>query len=546
MSTYQIFHLPKEAPALTGGWYCNFFLTGTTTPTPVYTTSALSTTHPADVEADAAGVLPVVYLDPSIVYKVNVYDENDVLQYTADPANDSILSQAVIGGLLYPITTAETSAGVTPSNYAYEPGDVRRYGASTALSDNSSAVQDAISVCSSAGGGVVTFPYGEFTFTSGIDLSGEHCIVIQGVGGRTVGGHHNGTTIKYTGTAARFADLRTSFGCYFQDVQLVWSSASFTGYMVDFAHATSSDSAYGGLKNCLVGSYDGTLTNGVGVNADQAIILTFDNCLFDSGDAAIDGQDPDGGSYSNVIKVKDCTFANTGSVPIRYLGESWSITGCTFEPRDGGAATGVAGALLTTSDTPVKGLNFAGNWLGDVATGTSTWLTLYGSGIHIHGGNRFGGTAGANAISLNATSGVVVEGNSFTQFAAAVAFETATCTNFIEQGNAFSSVTNRFAGAANCDSFAQGTAEEYTELPNGMCIQSGIQTITVGATGETVTFPKPFLTGTTPKVVATVMDGTDYQNTVNASTPTNADVIIKVGGTAGDSPVHWMAFGRVA
>ena len=39
------------------------------------------------------------------------------------------LSQGTIGALLYPRTAAEIAAGVTPTNYGYPPGDVRRYGA---------------------------------------------------------------------------------------------------------------------------------------------------------------------------------------------------------------------------------------------------------------------------------------------------------------------------------------------------------------------------------------------------------------------------------
>ncbi len=44
------------------------------------------------------------------------------------------LTQSVIGSLLYPQTAAELAAGVTPTNYFYKPGDVLRYGASTAAS----------------------------------------------------------------------------------------------------------------------------------------------------------------------------------------------------------------------------------------------------------------------------------------------------------------------------------------------------------------------------------------------------------------------------
>jgi hypothetical protein len=45
------------------------YLTGTTTPTPTYTTSALSTTHTNPVVADSGGFLPPIYLDPAVTYR---------------------------------------------------------------------------------------------------------------------------------------------------------------------------------------------------------------------------------------------------------------------------------------------------------------------------------------------------------------------------------------------------------------------------------------------------------------------------------------------
>lgn len=148
--TYQIFQLPKQTligtAAIKPSWKVSFFLTGTTTPTPVYTTSALSTTHTQPVQADSGGTLATVYLDPSIVYKASVYDQNDVLQYTVDPVNDSLLSQAVIAGYLYPRTAAEIAAGVTPTDYFYQSGDPRRFGAGPAVAEstNVTAIQAAL------------------------------------------------------------------------------------------------------------------------------------------------------------------------------------------------------------------------------------------------------------------------------------------------------------------------------------------------------------------------------------------------------------------
>jgi hypothetical protein len=93
--THQIFTLPPQQPLSAAGRVlpgskASFFLTNSSTPTPVYTTAELNTTHTQPVEADGGGRFPTIYLDPSITYKVTITDSNDVLLYTIDPVNDDL------------------------------------------------------------------------------------------------------------------------------------------------------------------------------------------------------------------------------------------------------------------------------------------------------------------------------------------------------------------------------------------------------------------------------------------------------------------------
>jgi hypothetical protein len=44
------------------------------------------------------------------------------------PPTSYIPTQTAIGALLYPRTTAESTADVTPTNYCYSAGNVLRYG----------------------------------------------------------------------------------------------------------------------------------------------------------------------------------------------------------------------------------------------------------------------------------------------------------------------------------------------------------------------------------------------------------------------------------
>lgn len=175
--THQIFQLPKAIPISSGvvlpGAKASFYLTTTTTPTPVYTTSARNVAHTQPVEADAAGVLPAIYLDPDIVYKVTLTNAAGVLYYTQDPANDQLLSQLTVGGALYPINTAEQDAGLTTSDlvlsYAY--GDVRRYGMvgdwdGASGTDNEDAFRNAC-LYLNAGGSFLDFGNGRYRMTAG-------------------------------------------------------------------------------------------------------------------------------------------------------------------------------------------------------------------------------------------------------------------------------------------------------------------------------------------------------------------------------------------
>jgi len=55
-----------------------FYLTGTTTKTPIYTTDAMTTELTNPVEADASGMFPNIYLDDAVIYRVEQTDSDDV------------------------------------------------------------------------------------------------------------------------------------------------------------------------------------------------------------------------------------------------------------------------------------------------------------------------------------------------------------------------------------------------------------------------------------------------------------------------------------
>lgn len=127
------FVLPRQVVlpdgAVAPGAVASFYRTGTDTPQSVYTDAALSNAT-TSITADSAGTLPKVYLNPSAAsdYRVKILTASGSQIYQEDDISRLPLTQADIGGVLYPQTTSELEAGVTIVNYFYPAGYVDRYG----------------------------------------------------------------------------------------------------------------------------------------------------------------------------------------------------------------------------------------------------------------------------------------------------------------------------------------------------------------------------------------------------------------------------------
>jgi hypothetical protein len=129
----SVFQLPRQVIFSSGEVQPNSFvyftITGTTTPKPIYSDYSLSTQLANPIQADAVGRLPTIFLDTTTSrYRVRITDEDGNQLDQQDDIGDSV-SAVQIGQALYPRTTAEINASVTPVNYLYPPGHVARYGA---------------------------------------------------------------------------------------------------------------------------------------------------------------------------------------------------------------------------------------------------------------------------------------------------------------------------------------------------------------------------------------------------------------------------------
>lgn len=184
------------------------YIAGTTTPQATYTDSTGNTPNTDPVVLNARGEANV-WLNPAQGYKLVLTDSLGNQIWSVDgiigpininqsliPAADNTYSlgspsaawsqlylganhaPALNGGIIgyWPQTAAELAAGVTPVNYAYAVGDIRRYGGSTSLTDNSSAYAIAASVFILSGiPGQIKVGTGIYKFASGITLNVSYC-----------------------------------------------------------------------------------------------------------------------------------------------------------------------------------------------------------------------------------------------------------------------------------------------------------------------------------------------------------------------------------
>lgn len=76
-----------------------FYETGTLTPTPVYQDAALTIEHTHPVVANAAGVLPPIYLNSDVTYRLRITDADGALIDESDPYAD-LSAQEILDKLL--------------------------------------------------------------------------------------------------------------------------------------------------------------------------------------------------------------------------------------------------------------------------------------------------------------------------------------------------------------------------------------------------------------------------------------------------------------
>lgn len=287
---------------------------GTTTPQATYPSQSESTPNTNPIQLNARGEC-ALWLDPTLSYKLNLTDQygNQISGYPVDnisggslingnliPATSNTYTlgtssdswanayfgpafapiyNAVTGNLgYYGITSAESSAGVTPTNYAYQPGDVRRYGTITGSGGaDTSIVQAAINQSMKTGGSPWVVPYG---VTVSVQTSGSTSTPVGdaltitsscvGVINGTILGNNNCNIINCSGSNVTItgSGLIKGYGTYFATGSLNGACFKNTGSHCTFAVDVASPPQYGVYyeSSTSVGGFIGPLsiTGGIG------------------------------------------------------------------------------------------------------------------------------------------------------------------------------------------------------------------------------------------------------------------------------------------
>lgn len=558
---------PNNTGSPAAGFLLFTYVAGTSTKQATWTDSTQVTQNTNPIVLDANGGANV-WGDPTLAYKYVLSPPNDTdppssplrtVDNLHTPIDAAYLNAQNIGAIIFPKTIAETAASAVITNFNYQPYDIRRYGGDpTANTPSDTALATAIAVCGTTGG-TIRWPAGAYVLQKQVDLSLKTSIIFQG-DGTANGGVEPATQITYTGSATPWIKLTGASGCRFRDMQLQSTNASFTGTYIKAGHTGGADCTLCGITNCVVGS-GASLTGNIHLDLDQTIVFDVDGCSFLNGNPSIRGQNSNGTSYSNDIKITRNNFSNGAfSVPIQDGGSAWTITNNSFE----GLNTGAAGAVLSSLSTAVfHGLVFEGNWLGDVTAVVGSWIDIYG-GEAIIAGNFFNGDANSTAstaIVLRNFSGAQICGNLFEDFLVGINFATTTSKNVVIQANTFTSVTTVYSNPGNMatgqlkwspnfgvsgppsghGSFV-GTSG-YRVGDDGIIVNWG-QTTVVSGTSVNLSFAKTFPNAVFTVLPVNVLPAAIGQVAFGASISTSGYTLNCSGSSTATNTVHWEARGN--
>jgi len=311
--------------------------------------------------------------------------------------------------------------------------NVKAYGAKgDGSTDDTGAVQRAITAAIAAGGGTVFLPPGVYACHSTLNADGAKNVTIEGAAPvrSIVGWEPNPRTdLKFTGSGAgTFLSARQSHGFTVKNLNVSYNNAGFTGTLIDVGK-NADLSYFPAFIDChLTGT--AAAMGAVLVDMNWVVEASVTRCVFEFGSIGIRGKRT-GGDYCNAVRVTDTRFANMGSTCISEPGTGWMVNGCVFEPLYGGAGvSAIKGSISGWQEN----LTILGTGFWDAAGLTGAWIELNWNNLNVHS-CYFELDTGVTAVKMTGTNtGVSLIGN-YVHGSAGTWFTPAGSTQVFETGN---------------------------------------------------------------------------------------------------------------
>lgn len=271
--------------------------------------------------------------------------------------SSTTLTQELLGPLFYPAVAAEGSS-VVAAYYPY--GDIRRYGAATAVSDNSVALQAALD-----SGFEVYIPPGTWSFASTLTFSS---------GANIRGEGFQNSVLRYTGSGTALASATPSARTYGQVFKLFKISDGGTGTLGLNLGSVSSSELQGVYVSGFTTGYSLTGSNG------YCVYNRFIDCLADNATTGwiIGGS----GSNSNTLAYCRTNICTTG-IDITDSNHT-AMEHCQFE--SGTTAIKITSTTTSLSDrTTIFGCRFEGNTTNVNITSSFVRETALLGNHHVNG-----------------------------------------------------------------------------------------------------------------------------------------------------------------
>lgn len=292
-----------------------------------------------------------------------------------------------------------------------------RVGAAINSSTNDTAAWTQAVAMMPSRGGEIFHPGGEFSsIVSGSfpSLFQKKNITIKGVGGQSDAGGQ-GSRILLTGAPAdRYIDARQSVGIRFENLQIIYTNAAFTGHLLDFGNAAGqgTDTRYAAFSNCFFGGNPTSSASGAQslLFLQNAHSIDAYKCSFMEAQVGVLGRTTNA-EFSNRIGLYGCLFWNNYIAHIKNADSAWTISGSTFE----GLKDGTGGMYKHDPGVVAQAVVFRDNWAGDVVVPSGPQITYSGDCLVLDG-NRIGAEhVSASFISLdeNNCHGIIIGGNNF-------------------------------------------------------------------------------------------------------------------------------------